>query len=659
MRKLLLSFGLIAALFGSPVHAADSTVSAMTAASALGGTELLYVVQGAADRKGTALQFAAYMEGLASGDCTYNTGTHVITCTKTNGSAFATIATSGSASDLSAGTLPAGRFPALTGDVTTVAGALAATLKNTGPGATGPLGSATVAPIITIDAQGRVTALTSATVTPAVGSVTGLGTGVATWLATPSSANLFTALTTKNGSSGNVVFSFNPTLTSPVIATGLTLGYATGAGTQCLQGDNTGVVTGTGAACGGSGSTGANPTATASDTAVNGVATTFMRSDGAPAIQKTSSSVFGLAKVDGTTITASAGVISAVGGSGTVTSVSAGCGTSTGGSPITTTGSVLAALTRRANATTSDTIVAADCGNLLTESNAGSIAVAIAQAGTTGFAAGTYFDVCTIGAGTATITPTTSTIGGASTLAIPGGTAAAPVCYLFQSDGTNYNIVDGPTINAGLLSAGTLLAARLPALTGDVTSSAGSAATTLAAGSASNLNSGTLAAARGGAGTITGALKGNGAGVVSQAACADLSNGTTGCSTATGTSGATLPLLNGTNTWSGTQTFGTVNGAITTQSGTTYTLTTTDCGTMVRFTNAAAVTVTIPATFTAGCNIAIEQTTSAGQVTMTGTAVSAATLHSAHSYTKTFGQWAIIGISIESTGVAILTGDGA
>jgi len=36
--------------------------------------------------------------------------------------------------------------------------------------------------------------------------------------------------------------------------------------------------------------------------------------------------------------------------------------------------------------------------------------------------------------------------------------------------------------------------------------------------------------------------------------CADLSNGATGCSTATGTSGATIPLLNGANTWSGVQT---------------------------------------------------------------------------------------------------------
>lgn len=50
---------------------------------------------------------------------------------------------------------------------------------------------------------------------------------------------------------------------------------------------------------------------------------------------------------------------------------------------------------------------------------------------------------------------------------------------------------------------------------------------------ASNISSGTLAAARGGAGTITGALKGSGAGVVSQAACADLSNGTASCSTDT------------------------------------------------------------------------------------------------------------------------------
>lgn len=55
---------------------------------------------------------------------------------------------------------------------------------------------------------------------------------------------------------------------------------------------------------------GANPSATGSDVAVNGAAATFMRSDGAPAIQKASSSVFGLSKVDNQTITATGGVIS-------------------------------------------------------------------------------------------------------------------------------------------------------------------------------------------------------------------------------------------------------------------------------------------------------------------------------------------------------------
>lgn len=63
-----------------------------------------------------------------------------------------------------------------------------------------------------------------------------------------------------------------------------------------------------------------------------------------------------------------------------------------------------------------------------------------------------------------------------------------------------HNIADLATVattgSASDLGSGTLPAGRLPALTGDVTSSAGSAATTLAHGSAGNLDSGTLLAAR-------------------------------------------------------------------------------------------------------------------------------------------------------------------
>lgn len=69
----------------------------------------------------------------------------------------------------------------LSGDATLAASG-AITLAST-ISAGGPTGSATVAPIITYDAKGRLTAVSSATITPAVGSITGLGTGIATALA--------------------------------------------------------------------------------------------------------------------------------------------------------------------------------------------------------------------------------------------------------------------------------------------------------------------------------------------------------------------------------------------------------------------------------------------------------------------------------------------
>ena len=84
----------------------------------------------------------------------------------------------------------------LTGDVTSVGNATTLATVNANVGS---FGSATAAGTFTVNAKGLITAASSTTVTPAVGSITGLGTNVATFLATPSSANLRAALTDEVG----------------------------------------------------------------------------------------------------------------------------------------------------------------------------------------------------------------------------------------------------------------------------------------------------------------------------------------------------------------------------------------------------------------------------------------------------------------------------
>lgn len=76
---------------------------------------------------------------------------------------------------------------------------------------------------------GTATGLTAGTASAvAVGGITGLGTGVGTWLATPTSANLASAITGETGS-GALVFGTSPAITTPAI-TGFTDNSAASAG---------------------------------------------------------------------------------------------------------------------------------------------------------------------------------------------------------------------------------------------------------------------------------------------------------------------------------------------------------------------------------------------------------------------------------------------
>ena len=83
---------------------------------------------------------------------------------------------------------------------------------------------------------------------------------------------------------------------------------------------------------------------------------------------------------------------------------------------------------------TSYTIASTDCGKQVTFDNASAVAVTVPQA--TGTFSTCQFDVTNTGVGTVTLTPTTSTINGAISLAI----AQNRQCTL-NSDGTNWQVI--------------------------------------------------------------------------------------------------------------------------------------------------------------------------------------------------------------------------
>lgn len=178
---------------------------------------------------------------------------------------------------------------------------------------------------------------------------------------------------------------------------------------------------------------------------------------------------------------------------------------------------------------TSYTIQLSDYGQLVTFNNAGSVAVTL-PAPTGSFSIFNFY-VRATGAGTATITPQGgATINGAASLAVASGQAAWVI-----SDGVNYQTWLNPSL--------VISCSGMPALTGDVTTSLGSCVTTLTTAQPA---AHTWALAQ----TFTTAPV-----FTDQSGSRTALGLGTAATQNTGTSGATVPFLNGVNTWASAQTF--------------------------------------------------------------------------------------------------------
>ena len=111
---------------------------------------------------------------------------------------------------------------------------------------TGSAGSIVLStsPVLTTPNLGTPSAitLTSGTGLPISTGVSGLGSNVATFLATPNSANLATVVTDKTGTAGSLVFSNSPTIATPTFTTSiidpLMIGSTSANGTITFEGNN-------------------------------------------------------------------------------------------------------------------------------------------------------------------------------------------------------------------------------------------------------------------------------------------------------------------------------------------------------------------------------------------------------------------------------------
>ncbi len=390
------------------------------------------------------------------------------------------------ASNLSAGTLLAGRMPALTGDITTSAGALATTLATVNSNV-GSFGSTTAVPIITVNGKGLITAVSTATLGSAAVAATGTSghtvpflDGANTWSGTQTFATI--SATNFSGSSSGTNTGDQTTITgnagsATILQTGRTIAM-------------TGDVVWTSPSFNGS----TNVTAAGTLATVNANVGSFGSATAA------------------TTFTVNAKGLITAAGSVTITPA-------------------FSSITSKPTTLSGYGITDAQPLHPQLTSLSG-----------TAWTSGSQ--VVTLSAAN---TVTLVTVGSASGNIL--NKAAGDALYLgISATATNAALLNGQPAsfytNASTLTSGTVPAAQMPAHTGDVTSSAGSVALTLAT---VNSNTGSF-----GSTSAVPIITVNAKGLITAVSTAALG---TAAVKNTGTSGNTVPLLDGVNTWSNDQTF--------------------------------------------------------------------------------------------------------